>query len=140
VTDLSEDVTDEFGTTTKLSPLSVAETVEKFLAILRSKGLKLFAVIDQRAEARSVGLDLRETVLIIFGNPVSGTPVMQSTPLAALELPLKLLIWADGAQTSVSYAATDSLMARYRLAPELRGNLSGIAALTDVLVSPEAIR
>jgi uncharacterized protein (DUF302 family) len=137
---MGEDVTDEFGTTTKLSPLSVDETVEKFLAILRSKGLKLFAVIDQRAEARSVGLDLRETVLIIFGNPASGTPVMQSTPLAALDLPLKLLIWADGAQTNVSYAATDSLMVRYRLAPELRGNLSGVAALTDVLVSAEATK
>jgi uncharacterized protein (DUF302 family) len=131
---MDDDVNDALETTTKLSPISVEETVEKLLSILHTKGLKVFTVIDQRAEARLVGLDLRETTLVIFGNPVAGTPVMESVPLAALDLPLKVLIWADGAQTKVSYAATDYFVTRHHLAPELRGNLEGIDALTDALV------
>jgi len=82
-----------------------------------------------------VGLTLRATTLVIFGNPIAGTPVMESSPLAALDLPLKVLVWADGAQTKVSYTATDSLMARYRVADALRGNLSAIDALTDALIA-----
>ena len=126
---------DAVGIATKLSPLTVDETVRKFLEILESHRLKVFAVIDQRAEARLVGLELRATTLVIFGNPIAGTPVMESSPLAALDLPLKVLVWADGAQTKVSYTATDSLMARYRVADALRGNLSAIDALTDALIA-----
>jgi len=122
-------------TITKLSPLPVDATVRKFLEILASHRLKVFAVIDQRAEARLVGLELRATTLVIFGNPIAGTPVMESSPLAALDLPLKVLVWADGAQTKVSYTATDSLMARYRIADALRANLSAIDALTDALIA-----
>ena len=126
---------DTNGTITKLSPLPVDATVRKFLEILESHRLKVFAVIDQRAEARLVGLVLRATTLVIFGNPIAGTPVMESSPLAALDLPLKVLVWADGAQTKVSYTATDSLMARYRIADALRANLSAIDALTDALIA-----
>jgi uncharacterized protein (DUF302 family) len=126
---------DAVGIATKLSPLTVDETVRKFLEILESHRLKVFAVIDQRAEARLVGLVLRATTLVIFGNPIAGTPVMESSPLAALDLPMKVLVWTDGAQTKVSYTATDSLMARYRIADALRGNLSAIDALTDALIA-----
>ena len=61
---------------TKTSPRSVADTVARLLELLGSKGVKVFAVIDQQAEARAVGLDLRETTLVIFGNPAAGTGVM----------------------------------------------------------------
>lgn len=122
-------------TITKLSPRSVSKTVEKVLDVVASRGLKVFAVIDQRDEARLVGLDLRETTLIIFGHPTAGTPVMASAPLAALDLPLKVLVWSDGAQTKVSYVSTDALMARYRLAEALRGNLSAIDTLTDAVIA-----
>ena len=132
---MTDDLNDASGTTTKTSGLSVVATVEKFLDILRTKGLKVFTVIDQRAEARLVGLDLRETTLVIFGNPVAGTPVMESVPLSALDLPLKVLIWADGGPTKVSYVATDHLVTRLHLAPALRENLAGIDALTDALVA-----
>ena len=53
-------------------------------------------MIDQRAEARAVGLELRETTLVVFGNPTAGTAVMDAAPLVALDLPLKILVWADG--------------------------------------------
>ena len=67
----------------------------RLLELLEAKGLKVFAVIDQRAEAQAVGLDMLETTLVVFGNPKAGTPVMVAAPLAALDLPLKLLVWAD---------------------------------------------
>jgi uncharacterized protein (DUF302 family) len=103
--------------------------------IISAKGLKVFAVIDQSAEARQVGLSLRETTLVIFGSPAAGTPVMAAAPLAALDLPLKVLVWADEDQTKVSYYAPASLAARHHLDADLAGNLAGINALTDALVA-----
>ncbi len=57
---------------TKTSPRSVADTVARLLDLLGAKGVKVFAVIDQQAEARAVGLDLRQTTLVVFGNPAAG--------------------------------------------------------------------
>lgn len=101
----------------------------------RAKGLTLFAVIDQRADAQKVGLDMRETTLVLFGSPAQGTPVMGAVPLAALDLPLKVLVWADGEQTKVSYLAPDALAARCNLSPNLAATLAGIDGLTDALVA-----
>jgi uncharacterized protein (DUF302 family) len=126
----------EANIVTKTSPVSVTDTVSRLTQLLASKGMKLFAVIDQREEARRVGLDLRETTLVMFGSPTAGTPVMVASPLAALDLPLKVLVWADGAETRVSYEAPSALAARYRLSPDLASNLAGIDGLTDSLVAP----
>ena len=126
---------DEVGAVTKLSPRSVGESVARMVALVEAKAMTLFAVIDQRAEAHKVGLELRETTLVIFGSPVAGTPVMVAFPLAALDLPLKVLIWADGAQTKVSYDAPSALAERRGLSSELAANLAGIDALTDALVA-----
>jgi uncharacterized protein (DUF302 family) len=68
----------------------------------RAKGIKVFAVIDQSEQARDADMQLRDTTLVIFGNPAAGTPVMAAAPLAALDLPLKILIWADGNRTNVT--------------------------------------
>jgi uncharacterized protein (DUF302 family) len=128
-------IADTPDTVTKLSPHPVAQTVERFIGILSAKGLKVFAVIDQRAEAEQVGLELRPTMLVIFGSPAAGTPVMEASPLSALDLPLKVLIWDDAGQTKVSYVSPTTLAARYQLAPELAKNLAGIDPLTTALVS-----
>jgi uncharacterized protein (DUF302 family) len=134
---MAEDETGrDLGIVTKLSPLPVTETVARLTGILTAKGVRLFAVIDQRAEAQQVGLDLRDTTLVIFGSPVAGTPVMAAAPLAALDLPLKVLIWADDGQTKVSYYLPATLAARYRLSVDLAGNLAAIDVLTDALVAP----
>ncbi len=124
------------GIVTKTSPRSVDDTVARFTEILGSKGMKVFAVIDQRAEARRVGLELRPTTLVLFGSPAAGTPVMDQKPLAAIDLPLKVLIWHDGGRTAVSYVGPTELVARYDLPVELGQNLAGIDALTDALVAP----
>jgi uncharacterized protein (DUF302 family) len=103
--------------------------------LVSAKGLKLFAVIDHSGEAAAHELELRDTKLVVFGSPVSGTPVMQAAPLAALDLPLKILVWDDDGQTRVSYTAPAELAARYGLSDELIPRLAAIDGLTDALVS-----
>jgi uncharacterized protein (DUF302 family) len=127
---------DEPGVVTKLSPRPVADTSARLVDMLGAKGVKLFAVIDQSAEARQAGLRLRDTTLVIFGSPAAGTPVMAASPLAALDLPLKVLVWDDAGQTKVSYYAPAELAARHRLGPDLAGHLAAIDALTDALIAP----
>ena len=119
---------------TKLSPWSVTDTVGRLSAEIASRGLKLFAVIDHSGEARAAGLALRDTKLVVFGSPQAGTPVMEAAPLAALDLPLKALIWEDGDQTKLSYTAPAELAARHGLSEELAARLSGIDQLTDAVV------
>jgi uncharacterized protein (DUF302 family) len=126
----------ETQVTTKLSPRSVPATVSRLTEILSAKGLKVFAVIDQSDEAHAAGLELRETTLVIFGNPAAGTPVMDAAPLAALDLPLKILIWADGGRTNVTYYSPAAIAARFGLSAELAANLAGIDPLTDALIAP----
>ena len=128
--------TNEPGVVTKLSRWTVAETTTRLTGILGAKGVKLFTVIDQAAEARQVGLQLRDTTLVIFGNPQAGTPVMAASPMSALDLPLKVLIWDDGGQTKVSYYAPAELAARHGLPSGLEKNLAATDALTDALVEP----
>jgi uncharacterized protein (DUF302 family) len=121
--------------TTKVSPRSVSATVSRLTGILSAKGLQVFAVIDQSGEARQVGLQLRETTLVIFGSPVAGTPVMAAAPLSALDLPLKVLIWADGNRTNVTYYTPAAIAARYGLSAELAAKLAGVDPLTDALIA-----
>jgi uncharacterized protein (DUF302 family) len=118
------------------SLLSVEETVARLIEAIEVAGAKLFTVVDHSGEAASAGLALRDTKLIIFGSPVAGTPVMVASPLAAIDLPLKVLVWADGEHTKVSYVSPSALAARYHLSPELAANLAGINPLTDALVAP----
>jgi uncharacterized protein (DUF302 family) len=125
----------EADVVTKVSRQPVPDTVAKLTAMIAAKGMRLFAVIDQAAEARQAGLTLRETTLVLFGSPAAGTPVMAAAPLSALDLPLKVLVWADGDQTKVSYYAPAALAASHHLTADLAANLSGIDALTDALVA-----
>jgi uncharacterized protein (DUF302 family) len=119
---------------TRLSPWSVEESVSRLSAIVAERGLKLFVTVDHSGEAQAAGLKLRDTKLVIFGSPVAGTPVMQQAPLSALDLPLKVLVWADGGQTKLSYTAPAELAARYGLSDELAGRLAGIDAITSAVV------
>jgi uncharacterized protein (DUF302 family) len=122
------------GIVTKLSAWSVTDTVARLTAVVAARGMKVFAVIDHSGEASAVGLELRDTKVVIFGNPQGGTPVMEAAPLAALDLPLKVLVWADGNQTMVSYTAPGALAKRYKLPDELASRLVGIDAVTDVVI------
>ncbi len=96
---------------------SVAETATRLEALLKAKGLKLFACIDQAVEAATVGLTMRPMVLLIFGDPKAGTPLMNQYPSVAMDLPLKALVWesAEG-KTLLSYNSPEFLQQRHGLA------------------------
>lgn len=116
---------------TKVAAGTVAEVSARFRALLESKDIKIFAVIDQADAARAAGLTLRDTVLVIFGNPTAGTPLMDAAPLAALDLPLKLLVWDDAGTTRLAYYSPESLNNRHALGTTTP--LNAIHQLTDAL-------
>jgi uncharacterized protein (DUF302 family) len=121
---------------TKLSPWSVADTVTRLTAAAAARELKVFAVIDHSGEAANAGLQLRDTKLVIFGSPAAATPVMVAVPLAALDLPFKVVVWlADDWQTRLSYTAPGTLVQRYNLSTELAARLDGIDALTSAAIA-----
>jgi uncharacterized protein (DUF302 family) len=120
---------------TKESPHSVADTVARLSALIAEKGVTLFGVIDHSGEAHVRGLDLRDTKVVMFGNPEGGTPVMQARPLAALDLPLKVLVWDDDGQTKLTYTAPAALAARYGIPDDVAGPLGAVDALTDAVIA-----
>jgi uncharacterized protein (DUF302 family) len=99
------------------SKFSVAATADRLESLLKAKGIKIFSRIDQAAEARTSGLSMPETILIIFGDPKTGTPLMVKYPSLALDLPLKALIWQSAADGKVwlTYNTPDYLKARHHL-------------------------
>src|SRR5882762_4126564 len=78
------------------SPHPVEQTVERLRALLHDKGATLFALVDHSGEAAKIGMTMRPTKLLIFGNPKAGTPLMLAAPTMAIDLPLKILVWEDG--------------------------------------------
>jgi uncharacterized protein (DUF302 family) len=92
------------GLTTIPSSLGPKETMDRLVAEIRAKGMNVFARIDHAASAAEVGLKLRPTELILFGNARAGTPLMQSVQTVGIDLPLKVLVWEDTAgKTWLSY-------------------------------------
>lgn len=119
---------------TKLSPWSMAETLARLSAVVAARGMEVFAVIDHSGKARDVGLDLRDTKLVIFGSPAAATPVIEAAPLAALDLPFRVAVWQDGYQTLVSYAAPAAVARRYELGGNLADALASIDAITSAVI------
>jgi uncharacterized protein (DUF302 family) len=116
------------------SSRSVDEVLEHLLSILRAKAISVFAVVDHSGEAAKVGMEMRPTKLVIFGNPKAGTPVMVAVPDSALDLPLKILIAEEpGGGTRISYNGVAYLQARHGLTPELTVNLAAIEQLASAI-------
>ncbi len=122
------------GIITKAGSASVDDSVSRLIQLIEDRGMTVFAIVDHSGEAERHGLELRDTKLVIFGSPAAGTPVMQASPLAALDLPLKVLVWDDDGQTRISYTDPDELARRYHLADDLTARLTGIGPLTDTVV------
>ena len=119
---------------TKASPWSMADTVARLSAVVAARGMKVYAVIDHSGEARDVGLELPDTKLVIFGSASSVTPVIAAAPLAALDLPLRVVVWEDGFQTKVSYPSPVEVARRYGLDGDLAAALASIDAVTSAVV------
>ena len=112
------------------SPHPADGTVERLTEAIHAAGAKLFAVVDHSGEAERAGLSLRPTKLMIFGSPVGGTPAMVAAPLAAIDLPLKVLVWEDDAGVVwMSHLDASWLAARHGLTPELAAPLAAAGNL-----------
>lgn len=117
---------------------SVADTAARIERRLKQEGMALFALIDHSGEAARAGLTMQEARLLIFGNPKGGTPLMVASPLLALDLPLKALVWQDAAgQVWVSYTSPSWLAQRYHIPADLARAVAGMErALTAVASLP----
>ncbi len=109
---------------------SVDQTVDKLKAILESKGVKLFALVDHNGEAEKVGLKMPSTKLLIFGNPKGGTPLMLAAPSVAIDLPLKILVAEDPqGKVWISYNSGEYLKEQHGLPQNLLPNIAVVQTL-----------
>ena len=117
------------------SSYSVPETLARLEALLREKGLTVFARVDHSGEAEKVGLKMRPTQLLIFGSPKAGTPLMVAAPSLAIDLPLKALAWEDAqGKVWLSYNAPEYLQQRHGIPCDLLKNIAGAGALLEKAV------
>jgi uncharacterized protein (DUF302 family) len=110
------------------------ETVERISAAVTDAGNTIFVEIDQAAAAEGIGMTLRPTTLLVFGNPKGGTPLMDAFPEFALELPLKVVIWEDNGTVNVAHADVAALAKRYGVS----GKDQIVAAMDHVLTALSA--
>ena len=125
------------GVVSRLSQYSVDETLSRLQRAIQGHNLTLFAHIDHSGEAKRAGLTMQAAHVLIFGNPKGGTPLMIASPLLALELPLRVLVWqGEGNRVWVSNTSIAYLADRYALPQELAGNLAaGDAVIEEALSS-----
>jgi uncharacterized protein (DUF302 family) len=119
------------GLTTVLSSFGPKETMDRLAAEVKSKGLTVFARVDHTAGAADVGMKLRPTELLIFGNAKGGTPLMQAEQSVGIDLPLKALVYQDAAgKVWLAYDDPSWIAQRHRLGA---GTATTVQALTNAL-------
>ena len=120
------------GVITLPTEFSVQTVADRLDEIARKRGLTVFARIDHQAGAAEAGLEMQEAQVLVLGSPKAGTPIMSAAPLMALELPLRVLVWAgaDG-RTWVSFTDPDWLAERYSVPPELIEGIRPLRTLVD---------
>lgn len=121
------------------SPRSAVDTMNRLEALVKERGLNVFARIDHAAGAAKVGKTLRSTELLIFGNPQGGTPLMACAQTAGIDLPLKALVWTDAAgQVMLSYNDPAYLAKRHGAAscPAVEGLTKALSGLAQAAVAP----
>ena len=123
------------GVVTRPSAYGFVETLARLDSALERRQLEIFARFDHSGAARRVGLSMPDTQVVVFGNPKSGTPLMLASPLAALDLPLRVLVAVDGGQAVVSYIAPSYLAERYGIPPDLVKNIAGVEKIVDEVVA-----
>ena len=121
------------GLTTIRSSFGPQDTMNRLETAVKAKGMTVFARIDHAAGATAIGLPLRATEVLIFGNAKGGTPLMQAVQTIGIDLPLKALVWQDAAgDTWLSYNDPDWLARRHGLGSEIDG---AVGVLTGVLAA-----
>ena len=120
---------------TKPSSYSVADTIKRIENAVTAKGMQIFARIDHGGEAKKVGLAMRPTELLIFGNPKGGTALMVAKPTAAIDLPMKALAWEDeNGNVWLTYNDPELLHERHGVATELTSKLEPVGKLLEEAV------
>jgi uncharacterized protein (DUF302 family) len=115
------------------------ETMDRLVTEVRTRGLTVFAQIDHAAGAKEVGLALRPTELVIFGNAKGGTPLMQSNQEIGIDLPLKALVWQDASGgTWISYNDPAWLTKRHGLSNEVESAVKAMMALLSAVTRAAA--
>jgi uncharacterized protein (DUF302 family) len=118
------------------SSYSVAETIKRLETSLLAHGVTIFCRVDHSGEAEKVGLGMPPTQLLIFGSPKGGTPLMLASPTAAIDLPLKALVWQDaGGKVWLTYNSAEYLQQRHNLAADLLKNIAGPTPLLQAAVA-----
>jgi uncharacterized protein (DUF302 family) len=111
---------------------SVSVTIDRLEALLKQRGILVFARIDFSGDAERAGLRMPAEQMLIFGNPKAGTPLMLAAPAAGLDLPLKLLAWeGPGGEVCVAYNDPQYVVQRYRLPANLAANLAAVVPLIE---------
>jgi uncharacterized protein (DUF302 family) len=111
------------------------EAAQRLELLLQAQGIKIFCTVDHSGEAAKAGLKMRPTQVVIFGNPKGGTAVMLAAPTAAIDLPLKALIWEDGeGKVWLSYNSPEYLKQRHGIPDDLVKNLAGVGGLLQKAV------
>jgi uncharacterized protein (DUF302 family) len=124
------------GLTTVRSSFGPKETMDRLAAEVKAKGMTVFARIDHAAGAADVGLPLRPTEVLLFGNPKGGTPLMQAVQTIGIDLPLKALVWQDGSDTTwVSYNDARWLAQRHGLGHGVDAAINSMAGALDAVAS-----
>lgn len=121
----------------KSSPHDVATTADRLEAIVGESPASLVARVDHQAAAQGAGLEMDPATVLIFGNPALGTPLMQADPRAALDLPLRVLVWQDETGTNIGYLSVEALAARYEISTA-KDALSSIAKALDKMTDKAA--
>jgi len=124
------------GLITIRSNFGPEETMNRYEAAVRGKGMTVFAHIDHAADAAAVGMSLRPTELLVFGNAKGGTPLMQANQTGGIDLPLKALVYQDeGGQVWVAYNDPGWIAQRHGLGTNVAGNVQGLAKVLDALAA-----
>jgi uncharacterized protein (DUF302 family) len=111
---------------------TVPETLDRLEAVLKTKGIQVFARVDHSGEAAKVGLKMPSTQLLIFGNPRAGTGIMLAAPTSAIDLPLKVLAWQDAAgKVWLGYTDPAYFARRYGLSEAQVAPVSAVAQLVE---------
>jgi len=121
------------GLVSCLSSHGPKETMDRLIAAVAERGMMILARVDYAGAAAKVGMELRQTEVVLFGNPKAGTPLMQAVQTIGIDLPLKALVWQDGeGRTWLGYNDPKWLAKRHGVAAGMEQTLG---AMTDVLAA-----
>jgi uncharacterized protein (DUF302 family) len=123
------------GVITKPSSKSVAQTIDALRGVITDRDFTVFNVIDHSRVAERAGVQMPDSKLVMFGKPTVGAAVMLAAPLAALDIPLKVLVWEDrNGAVSLSYNSPEFLAERHHLEGQLRAPFDAVESIVEELL------